>query len=106
MALKAAEIALAQPRLGLHGQVKPRGQRFGSQPCSRQVAGHHDVDPLGPGRRQPIGQPSGLPDARGRQRDVELALDPAARVPRRLAVADQQQARAGGGSYASLGFRV
>jgi hypothetical protein len=35
MALKAAEIALAQPRLGLHGQAELRGQRFGSQPCSR-----------------------------------------------------------------------
>jgi hypothetical protein len=83
-----AKGALAQAGLGLHRQAVGPGDFLGGLPGARQIAGVDHADAF-------IGQRLAcalrLPEARGIETDVELALDAGVDVPGGFAVANGDQ---------------
>jgi hypothetical protein len=88
--LPLAEVNLAQRLVGLWLRAGRGGDRLGGLECALQVAGvEAGKAPAG----KSVAQAASLLAAFVRKRGVELALDAALVVPRRLPVANQQQAR-------------
>ena len=87
-----AEALLAQPRIGDHGQAARRADMLGGDQRPREIAAVERIDRL---VGQPLGDGLRLRDAERRQRAVGLALAAAFQVPKRFAVANQNQAVSG-----------